>query len=56
MIFLFIGIFLFIAGLFLRARFKRKHDHSGVEGMNVILIAALILTIFYGIIDRVTIL
>jgi hypothetical protein len=53
MIFLILGPILFILGFWMRSRFKRKDHGAGVEGMNAILVAA---TIFYGIINRLTIL
>jgi|688.fasta_scaffold2852892_1 hypothetical protein len=56
MIFLILGPILFILGFWMRSRFKRKDHGAGVEGMNAILVAATILTIFYGIINRLTIL
>lgn len=56
MTFIVLGLVLFTLGFWMRSRFKRKNHEAGVEGMNAILIAASILTIFYGIIDRLTIL
>lgn len=56
MTFLLIGIFLLIASWQLRKKFIKSHNHGGIHGMNSILIAALILIIFYGIIDRMVIL
>jgi len=56
MTYLIIGIFLFAMGYKIRNQFKRSNHEAGVEGMNAILIAALILIIFYGVIDRLAIL
>jgi len=56
MIFIVLGLILFTLGFWMRSRFKQKDHDAGVEGMNAILIAAAILIIFYGIIDRLTIL
>lgn len=47
---------LFVACYQLRKKYKRDHHEAGIEGMTFILIAALILIIFYGILDRLAIL
>ncbi len=55
MSFILFGLLVFGLGFWMRMRFKRKNHEAGVEGMNMILIAAVILVIFYGIVSKMMI-
>lgn len=55
MILILFGILLFLLSFWMRSRYKRDDHHAGIEGMNAILIAASVLTLFYGIIGKMMI-
>ena len=53
--FLILGILLLIFGIYKRNHFHHHHDHHGVDGMNGIIIGALILILLYGLLYRFTV-
>ncbi len=54
--YLILGLLFLIFGIYFRKRAHHEHNHHGVDGMTFIIVAALILILFFGIFDRMNIL
>ncbi len=55
MILITLGLIVFTLGFWMRGRYKRDEHHAGIKGMNAVLVAAAVLTIFYGVIGKMVI-
>ena len=52
MTFLILGIIILILGIYFFRRAKKNHDHEGEEGSLGLMMAGIILIVFYGIFYR----